>query len=160
MPTNQHNDRSALDSLGTQELRTRVVNGLLPPDAHAVALQLLKSRGAYVDDLPATPPDLQAEPKPKGFLASCMTGKAPLWKAFWLLGLALAIPMSVLELLTRGNPIIALLIGVVSQATWTVAVWRCAFRTSSWVWGILARGWVALLWLVIILAVLRGAGGA
>jgi hypothetical protein len=160
MSTYQDNVRSALNALESHEIRKRITNGELTQDAHVVALELLQERGTSVDDLPTSPPEQHEESQPQGFISTCMAGRAPLWKAFWLLGLALGIPLAILDVLTRGNPLIGLLIAVLAQAMYSVAVWRCAFRSSSVVWGVLARIWIVLIWLALIVSVFRIARGA
>ncbi len=81
-----------------------------------------------------------------GFLLYYSEGKAPLWKAFWIWGVALSwILFGLFTLLTSAvglNWFVLTLATIVMMpyTAWIlVAVWLCAFNVGNDLWGYLAR---------------------
>ena len=148
--------RETFRDLETEELLDRVKGETLTAEAHQMALDELASRGVEKVDLPPQPVFREQATQAPGFLRRCWSGKEPLWRAFWLLGLSVAVVAIPLNLIK--SPI--LLFGyffaaaLPAQIFWWVSVWRCAFRTSHWLWGVIARAWVGVSILIACLMVL------
>lgn len=139
--------RSIYREMDSENLLERVKAGTLTEEAHSVALAELAHRGAVLDSLPKDPVELPLEviPAKPNFLVRAWSGKERLWIIFWVAGFILNIPFA-LAVAIR-HPVFGLAlygIGVVSRLFWLGCVWRSAFRSSHWVWAVLARGYVAL----------------
>jgi len=137
--------RKTLRRMDSEELLHRIKSWTLTSEAHQIALAELGSRGISKNALPSDPIQIDVTPRAPGFLARCWNGKEPLWKAFWLLGLGvivLHVPRYIISV-----PVLALgyaLLIVAVHILWWVSIWRCAFRTSHWFWGVAARAWVGV----------------
>lgn len=87
-----------------------------------------------------------------GFLMYYAEGHAPLWKAFWIWGVALswvlfAVFYAVVTVTGVTWPlfIVATIIMVPYTAWILVAVWLCAFNTQNDLWGYAAR-FLTIVW--------------
>lgn len=87
-----------------------------------------------------------------GLIMHYSEGEAPLWKAFWIWGVALS--WILFGLFTALTNAVGLNWGVFALATivmmpytaWIlVAVWQCAFNVGNDLWGYLAR-FLTLVW--------------
>ena len=155
MPTHHTDDRSSLSALDSAELRSRVMAGVLTDDEHSIAISILQERGLSIADLPDHPVSQEpAHPVWRAFISDCLHGRAPLWKAFWIFGLGVYLSLAILSVLGSIVPLANVLLALFAQAIWTVAVWRCAFQDSRFIWGVLARGWLILLWSVFLYALI------
>jgi hypothetical protein len=159
MSTYAEGVRETFRILETEEICKRLKAGTLTAEAHAIALEELASRGA-ADVLQQPDTATVVGPAP-GFFARCWSGKERLWKAFWLLGLVMAFLSSPLKAIANSPFGLTLYLAVAlpAQVFHLVSVWRCAFRTSHWVWSVAARIWVVL-GVVVTIAVLIAALGS
>jgi hypothetical protein len=71
-------------------------------------------------------------------------GEAPLWKVFWVYGVATSVVIAALYAITIYDDRIALrqalLLCFAAYTAWIlVSVWRCASNTKEKLWGTLAR---------------------
>lgn len=98
---------------------------------------------------PAAPrPVAQTEeaPAPMGMLASLWHGKAPLWAAFWVLGLGIQATMFTLGLLlglegiepSLSNGIVRFFT-YIAYIVWGWVIWRCRWRSSHWLFALPAH---------------------
>lgn len=82
---------------------------------------------------------------PQNFFARSWRGEEALWKVFWIGGLGLEIPGLIVAAMgtTLKVPLIwwyvAVLLKLLAQSWWIVAVWRCSQNTSSRIWFWLSR---------------------
>lgn len=132
--------------MDTEEIAERVKGGTLTDQAHAVALQELRDRGARLDALPSQPLDMPGSVDPQqNFLVRVWSGKERLWIVFWVLGFLLNIPLGMAAAIRHPLLSVALYaIGVLCRLFWLDCVWRSAFRSSHWTWAILARVYVVV----------------
>lgn len=152
-----------LRRLDASEIESQVRDGSFTPEAHAVALRVLADMGVDTQSMPTEPPTIEA-PEPSGplsFIDRCMRGEERLWRAYWLLGLIvglLQLPGNIALQFGRSPGLLwVMLISLPSTLLWCVAVWRCAFRSSHWLWGVIARGIAALGFVISLIAMLRTA---
>jgi hypothetical protein len=79
-------------------------------------------------------------------MRNCFAGKERLWKAAWLLGgivFGVAVLLGMLLRSEVPQPQRAFVLNAAGTAAlyvfWSVSLWRCAWRSSHWMWGIVAR---------------------
>jgi hypothetical protein len=106
---------------------------------------------------PVSDPELQRPPFTFS-LGDCFAGKERLWKAVWLLGGIVLGVIVFLSMLLRSEvpqPQRAFILNLVASTPiyvlWSVSLWRCAWRSSHWMWGVFAR--IAAVAVVCIVAV-------
>ena len=160
--------RENLDMMADEELLSRVKAGALTEEAQVIAIQLLSARGRSLGDedqkvLPATAEKATSKESDRAFLDRCISGKASLNDAFWVLGLgvwlAIGIPVTLLLSFTKGTPSAALVsvfcgvLFLVALSFRDVCIWRCAWNTRWIVWGMVARAWVAVSWALLVASV-------
>jgi hypothetical protein len=94
---------------------------------------------------PVSDPELQRPPFTFS-LGDCFAGKERLWKAVWVLGGIVGFVTAFIAMLLRSEvpqPQRAFILNLAASTPiyvlWCVSLWRCAWRSSHWVWGVLAR---------------------
>lgn len=139
-------------------IKQKILSGSLTDEAHRVALKVLREMGADTSELPSTPPTTEVsveegQSRAVAFVTRCWDGEERLWKAYWLLGMATGLVLAMTA--PFAWPGVASVVfwafaaGLVSA--WGTAVWRCAFRSSHWIFAVLARGVVAVnvVWTIV-----------
>lgn len=160
--------REELEKMGDQELLALVKTETLTKQARKVAVELLAERGKSVDDesIEKTSASLNANRELKEsdgkFLGRCVSGKASLYDAFWVLGfgigLAIAVPVAVLMSLTKATPWAPMvsipggLLLLVALGFRDICIWRCALNVKWIAWGLIARAWLVLSWFLLFAA--------
>lgn len=101
-----------------------------------------KGAGAASQPLVFQPPSMNFE----AYVKTLWRGEARLWVSFWILGIAILTLTSAVGyfLYLVGTPIdrsyfIVQVLTVPSYLLWGVSVWRSAFKSSHWIWAIVAR---------------------
>jgi hypothetical protein len=94
---------------------------------------------------PVSDPELRRPPFTFS-VGDCFAGKERLWKAAWLLGgivLGVAVLIGMLLRSEVPQPQRAFILNAIATSAlyvpWSVTLWRCAWRSSHWMWGIVAR---------------------
>lgn len=85
------------------------------------------------------------------FVKSFWRGEERLWRSFWLLGISimvlglLLVPILLLLGLSSGQIKSAIPVFFLPlYGFWIVAVWRSAFKSSHWIWAIVARAYAVI----------------
>lgn len=147
--------RESFKGLDTDELLERLNSGSMTDEAAEIAKIELDSRGVGSQSIrekviQESPPQ---SVETSNFFGRAWSGRERLWKAFWLLGWAVSVITGALA--ASRNPLLILAIGIPLNIYWWICVWRCSFRSSHWFWGILARVWIVLIGIMLLVSLIR-----
>ena len=99
----------------------------------------------------------------KELFKNAWLGKEKLWKVFWLIGWVFPLVLSVLLAFLEkafANTVMAIIVSIfmIAYSIYSlIAVWKCARNTKNKIWFYLARFYVILAPLLIVLGLLLGA---